>query len=118
VTYTPPLGSPALPQPRAFNLRQGAAYLGVSYWTLRDYVLAGLIPTIEMPALRPRDGERQRSNLRRVLVDREDLDRFLESRKVGAAPDMQSRVRGESPSARTANVPTLHPKFLTAGASR
>jgi hypothetical protein len=34
-----------------------------------------------MPPLRPRPGDRQRKTLRRVLVDRADLDAFIESRK-------------------------------------
>jgi hypothetical protein len=69
--------------PRLLDLRQAAVYLGCSYWTVRDYVLAGVIPVVELPALRPREGERPRKTLRRVLVDRADLDAFIESRKVG-----------------------------------
>jgi hypothetical protein len=68
--------------PRLFDLRQAAVYLGCSYWTVRDYVLAGLIPVVDLPPLRPREGERARKSLRRVLVDRADLDAFVESRKV------------------------------------
>jgi hypothetical protein len=66
---------------RLLNLRQAAAYLGCSFWTARDYVLQGLIPAVDMPPLRPRPGDRQRKTLRRVLVDRADLDAFIESRK-------------------------------------
>jgi predicted site-specific integrase-resolvase len=68
--------------PRLFDLRQAAVYLGCSYWTVRDYVLAGLIPVVDLPPLRAREGERARKSLRRVLVDRADLDAFVESRKV------------------------------------
>ncbi len=80
---------------RLLNLHEGAAYLNVSYWTLRDYVAAGLIPIVDLPGLRPREGARARQRVRRVLVDREDLDRFVESRKrvcVGSpfAEDMRS----------------------------
>ena len=67
--------------PRLLNMRQAASYLGCSFWTVRDYVLQGLIPVVEMPPLRPREGERQRRVLRRVLIDRSDLDAFVESRK-------------------------------------
>jgi hypothetical protein len=67
--------------PRLLNMRQAAAYLGCSFWTVRDYVLQGLIPVVDMPPLRPRDGDRQRTALRRVLIDRADLDAFVESRK-------------------------------------
>jgi hypothetical protein len=67
--------------PRLLNMRQAAAYLGCSFWTARDYVLQGLIPVVEMPPLRARDGDRQRKTLRRVLIDRVDLDAFIESCK-------------------------------------
>jgi hypothetical protein len=67
--------------PRLLNMRQAASYLGCSFWTVRDYVLQGLIPVVEMPPLRPREGDRQRRVLRRVLIDRSDLDAFVESRK-------------------------------------
>lgn len=67
--------------PRLLNMRQAAAYLGCSFWTTRDYVLQGLIPVVDMPPLRAREGDRQRKALRRVLIDRADLDAFIESRK-------------------------------------
>jgi hypothetical protein len=67
--------------PRLLNMRQTAAYLGCSFWTARDYVLQGLIPVVDMPALRAREGDRQRTTLRRVLIDRADLDAFIDSRK-------------------------------------
>jgi hypothetical protein len=68
-------------KPRLLNMRQAAEYLGCSFWTARDYILQGLIPVVEMPPLRPREGDRRRKSLRRVLVDRADLDAFIESRK-------------------------------------
>jgi hypothetical protein len=67
--------------PRLLNMRQAAEYLGCSFWTARDYILQGLIPIVDMPALRPRPGDRARKTLRRVLVDRADLDAFIETRK-------------------------------------
>ena len=70
--------------PRLLNLEQAAQYLGISYWCARDYVVSGLLPTVTLPPLRPREGERPRRSLRRVLVDRADLDRFVESRKTTA----------------------------------
>src|SRR5437763_12438359 len=88
-THSRASGSPTI-SPRLLNLHQGAAYMGVSYWSLRDYVLAGLVPVIELPALRPREGERPRKTLRRVLVDIRDLDAFIETRKNGCAPDSQT----------------------------
>lgn len=68
-------------RPRLLNMRQAAAYLGCSFWTARDYVLQGLIPVVDLPPLRAREGDRQRRTLRRVLIDRSDLDMFIESRK-------------------------------------
>ncbi|HVL68784.1 MAG TPA: helix-turn-helix domain-containing protein [Vicinamibacterales bacterium] len=68
-------------KPRLLNMRQAAEYLGCSFWTARDYILQGLIPIVDMPPLRAREGDRQRKALRRVLVDRADLDAFIESRK-------------------------------------
>jgi hypothetical protein len=68
-------------RPRLLSMRQAAAYLGCSFWTARDYILQGLIPVVELPPLRPREGDRPRKTLRRVLVDRADLDAFIESRK-------------------------------------
>ena len=44
-------------------------------------ILQGLIPVVDLPPLRAREGDRQRKTLRRVLVDRADLDAFIESRK-------------------------------------
>ena len=70
--------------PRLINLRAGAVYLGVSYWTIRDWCLAGYLPVVDLPPLRPREGDRPKRSLRRVLVDREDLDRFIEARKSPA----------------------------------
>lgn len=68
--------------PRLLNLKQVGQYLNCSYWTARDYVLSGVIPFVSMPALRPRPGERCKTSLRRVLVDRADLDALIESRKA------------------------------------
>lgn len=107
--------------PRLLSLQQMADYLGCSYWTARDWVLAGIIPMVELPPLRPREGERARKTLRRVLVDREDLDRFIEDRKSVCARDVQSSVPELRPViARPdrATVPALCPPPRTRGASR
>jgi excisionase family DNA binding protein len=64
--------------PRLLDLKQAAAYLGVSYWTVRDWVLAGRVPAISLPGLRPREGARARQTLRRALVDLADLDAFVD----------------------------------------
>ena len=81
-------GSPAV-SPRLLNMRQAAAYLGCSFWSVRDWILARLLPTVDLPPLRPREGERPRTTLRRVLVDVRDLDAFIEARKRGCSQDVQ-----------------------------
>lgn len=67
---------------RLLNLRQAARYLNCSYWSVRDYVLVGLLPHVALPALRPRAGDRSKGRLRRVLIDRADLDAFVERHKA------------------------------------
>lgn len=91
VTELSPSGAPLAP--RLLTLKQGAAYVGVSYWTLRDLVLNGTVPAVRVPSGRINSGRnhgqkrqtrvlvpstdpRLRS-LRRVLVDRVDLDRLI-----------------------------------------
>ena len=59
---------------RLINLRTAAAYLGCSYWTLRDLVLNGHIPTVRIPSPRARDGRA----MRRILIDSRDLERLIE----------------------------------------
>lgn len=60
---------------------QVATYLGCSFWTARDYILQGLIPVVQLPPLRRREGDHPRKALRRVLVDKADVDAFIEARK-------------------------------------
>jgi hypothetical protein len=60
--------------PRLLNLDAAAVYLGVSPWTVRDLDGAGVLPRVRVPL--PHGGE-----LRRLLFDREDLDRLIESWK-------------------------------------
>lgn len=85
---------PAVPSPRLLNMRSAANYLGISYWTVRDYVLAGILPTVEMPPLPAREGERQRRSYRRTLIDRLDLDAFIEGRKTHPSPPNATQPNG------------------------
>ena len=64
---------------RLLNLGASAAYLSVSYWTMRSWVEAGDVPTVRLPRPRARDGR----TIRRVLIDRADLDRMIEQAKTG-----------------------------------
>lgn len=60
-------------QPRLVNLSDAAAYLGVSYWTVRDLVQRGDLPAIRLP--HPRS---IRGSIRRILIDRNDLDALID----------------------------------------
>jgi excisionase family DNA binding protein len=62
------------PGGRLMDLRTAAAYLGCSYWTLRDLVLNGHIPAVRIPSPRARDGRA----MRRILIDSRDLERLIE----------------------------------------
>jgi hypothetical protein len=56
--------------PRLLDVDAAAAYLGVSPWTIRDLDGAGVLPRVRVPL--PSGAE-----LRRLLFDREDLDRLV-----------------------------------------
>jgi hypothetical protein len=60
--------------PRLLDLPTAAAYLGVSAWTVRDLEAAGSVPRVRIPL--PNAGE-----LRKLLFDRADLDRLIDSWK-------------------------------------
>ena len=72
---------------RLLNLEQAAIYTGLSYWTIRDYVQAGVLPKVSLPcakrrapggAVVRRPGD---ASVRTILVDRRDLDRLIERSK-------------------------------------
>jgi excisionase family DNA binding protein len=66
---------------RLRNVQQAAEYLGVSVWTVREWVATRRLPVVQLPALRRRNGA-----MRRVLVDVADLDAFIERYKqIGRA---------------------------------
>ena len=58
-------------QPRLLDLHSTAFYLGLSEWTVRDLEHAGLLPRVRIPLAN--NGE-----LRKLLFDREDLDKAVE----------------------------------------
>ena len=76
-----------VPLPRLMNLHAAAAYIGVSYWTMRDYVLDGIVAQVALPCSRRRKKGgavvRRAGDIdaRRVYVDRADLDRLIEKCK-------------------------------------
>jgi excisionase family DNA binding protein len=49
---------------RLLSLRDAAVYVALSYWTLRELIWRGELPSVRVG--------------RRVLVDLEDLDSFVE----------------------------------------
>jgi hypothetical protein len=57
--------------PRLLDLAGTAAYLGVSTWTVRDLETAGTLRRVRVPL--PKHGE-----LRKLLLDRLDLDRLID----------------------------------------
>jgi integrase len=59
---------------RLMDLRTAAAYVGCSYWTLRDLALNGHVPIVRIPSPRATDGRA----LRRIFIDRRDLDTLIE----------------------------------------
>lgn len=56
------------------DLRTAAAYLGCSYWTLRDLALNDHVPIVRIPSPRAKDGRA----MRRILLDTRDLDMLIE----------------------------------------
>ncbi len=57
--------------PRLLDLGGAAQYLAVSPWTIRALETQGILPRIRIPL--PHDGE-----LRKLLFDKQDLDRLIE----------------------------------------
>ena len=61
--------------PRLLDLGATAAYLGVSSWTVRDLEAAGTLSRVRVPVAGGGD-------LRKLLFDRQDLDRLVEAWKA------------------------------------
>jgi hypothetical protein len=76
------VSAPTVPEvcpipPRLLDLAGSAAYLGVSSWTVRDWVSAGVLARVKLPGgSGSKDGE-----LHRLLFDVRDLDRLVEQGK-------------------------------------
>lgn len=69
--------SPAVSLARLLDLEGAARYLSLSPWTIRDLIANGTLSRVRV--LLPNGSE-----LRKVLLDREDLDRLIESWKERA----------------------------------
>jgi excisionase family DNA binding protein len=63
----------AIHTPLCVDVREAARLLGVSAWTVREYVATGDLPIVKLPATK---GTESRS--RRVLIAVEDLKAFVE----------------------------------------
>ena len=61
-------------EPRLLSLDDAARYLGLSAWTVRDLEAPGVLKRVRIPLAN--GGE-----LRKLLFDREDLDRLIEGWK-------------------------------------
>lgn len=61
---------------RLFTLHEAAHYIAVSYWTMRAYVIRGFLPYVQFPS-----SKGKKSQYRRWLIDKQDLDRFIETHR-------------------------------------
>jgi hypothetical protein len=57
-------------QKRLYTLKEAAEYLGRSEWGMRELVWAGFIPVVKQ------------RNARKIFLDINDLDMFVESNKA------------------------------------
>jgi hypothetical protein len=69
-------------RPRLLSLKQAAAYVGVSYWLLRDYVIDGTLKPVRLPGSRLKKAGRVIANskdhaIRKIMIDRDDLDNLI-----------------------------------------
>jgi hypothetical protein len=64
------------------DLHTAAAYLGCSYWSLRDQVPGGRIPAARIPSPRARGGR----VMQRIPIDSRDLDHLIEQWKEVDGP--------------------------------
>ena len=55
-------------EPRLLSQQTAACYLGISYWTVRDLVFRRELPCVKIG--------------RRILVDRMDLEAYLDRSKI------------------------------------
>jgi len=66
-------------EPLLLDERHAAALCGISFWSMRELVAAGEIPTVQFP--NPIDPRRP---MRRKLIDRADLLAYIQKCKGGA----------------------------------
>ena len=74
--------------PRLLDIHLSAAYFSVGESTIRDYVADKILQPVELPGSTLRDkkgniiahGKNRR--IAKILIDREDLDKLIETRKA------------------------------------
>jgi len=66
--------------PRLLNLHDAAIYLGLSQFTVRELEQQGVLSRVRIPL-------RNHGELRKVLLDKADLDRLIEAWKEGPNND-------------------------------
>lgn len=77
--------------PRLLNIPLAARYLSLGESTIRDYIHDGILTAIELPGstLRSRNGEivarASSRKICKILIPIEELDRFVDQQKGGAA---------------------------------
>lgn len=64
--------------PLLIDEHAAASLCGVSFWTFREWVASGLIPVVAPPS--PMN---HRRTLRRKLIDRRDVEKFIAAYKQG-----------------------------------
>jgi len=72
--------------PRLLSVEQAAQYLGISYWTVREFINDGSVKAVRLPradTLRQRERRALSDTVRRLLLDRNDLDELVERWKRG-----------------------------------
>jgi excisionase family DNA binding protein len=74
---------------RLMGASEAAKYLGSSYWTLRELIWSGAIPSVQ-----PLNNNGGR--LRKFLVDKNDLDRLIEQSKDTAWRSFTGTARREA----------------------
>ena len=71
---TRPEGTPVVLPPRLLDIVGVATYFCISLSAARNLVSTGLLRRVRLPT-------RGNGELRKILIDREDLDRFIEAAK-------------------------------------
>jgi hypothetical protein len=77
--------APALPasEGRLLDVRAAARYLGLAVWTVRELEWQGILPRVRIPLPGGKD-------LRKLLLDRVDLDRLIAAWKD--SPEARRRL--------------------------